>query len=118
MDNFINTIKNGKLCHQNINENIICDRCYKNYVKVYVNFLHNDLCLQCVDEIKDITEINIIPNSVPLTRMNQNIFINNILTRMQQNILSSVKSITNFVILAKISENEFCSILSPYKTAN
>jgi len=128
MDNFLNTIKNGIFCHQKENENIICDRCRKNNVKVYINFLHNDLCLQCVDiitELNDKNKINILPKQIPLIRMNQNIFKNNnLLTRMQQN-LYSIRNITNFAILEKISENEFkvminhsVQILSPVKIAN
>lgn len=128
MDNFLSTIKNGTLSHQQENENIICDRCHKNNVKVYINFLHNDLCLECVDTITDLNEknkINILPKPIPLIRMNQNIFKNNdLLTRMQQN-LYSIRNITNFVIMEKISENEFkvminqsVQILSPVKIAN
>lgn len=117
MDNFLITIKNGTLCHQQENENIICDRCFKNNVKSYINFLHNDLCLQCVDTITEMNEkikINIKPNEKPLTRMAQIIYKN-----MQQNLP------TNFAILEKISENEFkvminnsVQILSPIKIAN
>ena len=124
MHNFLNTIQNGTLCHQIENENIICDRCHKNNVKVYVNFLHNDLCLECVDIITDWNEknkINIFPK--PLTKMNQDIFNNNLITRMQQN-LYSIRNITHFAILEKISENEFrvlinnsVQILSPVKIA-
>lgn len=127
MHNFLSTIKNGTLCHQQDNENIICDRCHKNNVKVYVNFLHNDLCLECVDIITDMNvknKINIIPKPQPLTRMNQNIFINNddnILVRMRQNIFNN----NSFAILEKISENEFkvlindaVQIISPVKIAN
>ena len=128
MDNFLSTIKKGTLSHQQENENIICDRCHKNNVKVYINFLHNDLCLECVDTITDLNEknkINILPKPIPLIRMNQNIFKNNnLLTRMQQN-LYSIRNITNFVIMEKISENEFkvminqsVQILSPVKIAN
>ena len=129
MHNFLNTIKNGTLCHQQDNENIICDRCFKNNVKVYVNFLHNDLCLQCVDIItNEKNKINILPKPIPipLTRMNENMFNNNdrILIRMRQNIFIN-KNITNFNILEKISENEFkvmindsVEIISPVKIAN
>ena len=128
MHNFLNTIINGTLCHQQDNENIICDRCFKNNVKVYVNFLHNDLCLQCVDIItNEKNKINILPKPIPLTRMNENMFVNNndrILVRMRQNIFIN-KNITNFAILEKISENEFrvmindsVEVISPVKIAN
>jgi hypothetical protein len=128
MHNFLNTIKNGTLCHPKDNENVMCDRCHKNNVKVYVNFLHNDLCLECVDIVIDWNEKNKKNiNPMPLTRMNQNIFINNddkILVRMRQDIFIN-KSVTSFAILEKISENEFrvlindsVQIISPVKIAN
>jgi hypothetical protein len=117
MDNFLITIKNGTLCHQKENENIICDRCFKNNVKAYINFLHNDLCLQCVDTITEMNEqikINIKHNQKPLTRMAQIIYNN-----MQQNVP------LQFAILEKISDNEFkvminhsIQILTSVKIAN
>ncbi len=82
-------IKNGKFycpatSHYNNSNNIQCDRCYKNNLKTCIGYEEYDLCLECVDKITNINEIE-----SNLTYMEQNIFnikpINR-LTRMEQNI--------------------------------
>ena len=76
---YLDVIMNGKLLKEDLEyyNNIQCDRCYRNNLTMYISYRETDLCLNCVDLINNLCNKNINPNN--LTRMEQDIFIPNIL---------------------------------------
>lgn len=90
-------VKNDK------NDNTIivsCDRCNRDNLPVCIGFGEVDLCLKCATELTEITTSNYIPNSDPVTKMQQDIFRSktsdfpneNIKTLMAQDMFSKNKN--------------------------